>query len=74
MKVGDLVRKLSASRAREEAGLGLVIDVTYKSGPSCVLPQTKEHSRGYKVQWSNEYGTFWASEDKLELVNGLSSR
>jgi len=46
-----------------------VIDVTYKSGPSCALPQTKEHSRGYKVQWSNEYGTFWASEDKLERVS-----
>ena len=69
MKPGDLVMKVLGSRARDEAGLGLVIDVTYKSGPSCALPQTMEHSRGYKVQWSNDYGTFWASEDKLERVS-----
>ena len=69
MKPGDLVLKALGSRARDEAGLGLVIDVTYKSGPSPALPQTMEHSRGYKVQWSNDYGTFWASEDKLERVS-----
>ena len=34
MKPGDLVMKVLGSRARDEAGLGLVIDVTYKSGPS----------------------------------------
>jgi hypothetical protein len=69
MKPGDLVMKVLGSPARDKAGLGLVIDVTYKSGPSCALPQTRKHSRGYKVQWSNDYGTFWASEDKLERVS-----
>ena len=70
MKPGDLVMKVLGSRARDEAGLGLVIDVTYKSGAwRTSLPQTMEHSRGYKVQWSNDYGTFWASEDKLERVS-----
>ena len=69
MKVGDLVVKALGSRSRNDAGLGLVIEVAYRSGPSPALPQTKEHSRGYKVQWSNEYGTFWASEDKLEIVS-----
>ena len=61
MKVGDLVRKVWGSRARDKAGLGLVIDVTFSPG--------RYTPSGYKVQWANEYGTFWASEDKLERVN-----
>ena len=62
MKIGDLVRKVWGSSVRDKAGLGLVIDVAYKSGP---FPDRQ----GYKVQWSSDYGTFWASEDKLERVN-----
>ena len=62
MKIGDLVMKIRTSIAREAAGLGVVLDVAYRSGP---FPT----HRGYKVQWSNDYGTFWAAEDKLELVN-----
>ncbi len=55
MKPGDLVMKVLGSTARDDAGLGLVI----------------EGSAGgyYKVQWSNDYGTFWASKDKLERVS-----
>ena len=62
MKIGDLVMKALGSPSRDDAGLGLVIDTAYRSGP---FPT---HS-GYKVQWSNDYGTFWASEDKLEIIN-----
>jgi hypothetical protein len=54
MKLGDLVMKVLGSTARDDAGLGLVIEVA---------------PGGYKVQWSNDYGTFWASEDKLERVS-----
>ena len=61
MKIGDLVMKAWASRARDKAGLGLVIDVAFSAGR--LMPS------GYKVQWSNDYGTFWASEDKLERVS-----
>ena len=62
MKIGDLVMKIRTSLAREAAGLGVVLDVAYRSGP---FPTRS----GYKGQWSNDYGTFWAAEDKLELVN-----
>ena len=62
MKTGDLVMKALGSPARDEAGLGLVIEVA----PSPVLFPTRS---GYKVQWSNDYGTFWAAEDKLERVS-----
>ena len=62
MKIGDLVRKHCGSYVRDAAGLGLVIEahpglLAGSPGPS------------YKVQWSNDYGTFWASEDKLERVS-----
>ena len=62
MKIGDLVRKVWTSQVRDAAGLGLVIEahaglLAGNPGPS------------YKVQWSNDYGTFWASEDKLERVS-----
>jgi hypothetical protein len=62
MKIGDLVRKACGSYVRDTAGLGLVIEAhagcpSGNPGPS------------YKVQWSNDYGTFWASEDKLERVS-----
>jgi hypothetical protein len=62
VKIGDLVRKVRRSLSRDAAGLGLVVDVAYKSGQ--VPPRA-----GYKVQWSNNYGTFWASEDKLEIIS-----
>ena len=62
MKIGDLVMKALGSTSRDDAGLGLVIEVAYKSGP---FPTAS----GYKGQWSNDYGTFWASEGKLERVS-----
>ena len=58
MKIGDLVRKVWGSRVRDAAGLGLVIEA-YAGG----------QAPSYKVQWSSDYGTFWASEDKLERVS-----
>ena len=58
MKIGDLVRKIWSSQVREAAGLGLVIEV---------FAGTQAPS--YKVQWSDDYGTFWTFGDKLELVN-----
>jgi len=61
MKIGDLVMKALSSRARDKAGLGLVIDVAFSAGR--LMPS------GYKVQWSKEYGTFWASGDLLERVS-----
>ena len=61
MKIGDLVRKVWGSRVRDKAGLGLVIEA-YTKPSSGQAPS-------YKVQWSSDYGTFWASEDKLERVN-----
>ncbi len=63
MKIGDLVMKALGSTARDDAGLGVVLDVAYRSGLS------SGSRSGYKVQWSNDYGTFWASEDKLERVS-----
>ena len=60
MKIGDLVRKVWGSQVRDKAGLGLVIEAS----PGLTSP-----APSYKVQWSGDYGTFWASEDKLELVN-----
>ena len=62
MKPGDLVMKALGSRSRNDAGLGLVIEVAYK-------PSLFPTRSGYKVQWSNDYGTFWAAEDKLERVS-----
>ena len=62
MKIGDLVMKPLGSTTRDDAGLGLVIEVAYKPGLGMA-------GSGYKVQWSNDYGTYWASEDKLERVN-----
>jgi len=61
VKIGDLVMKQRNSSSREEAGLGLVIGVVKDDG--LFAP------RGYKVRWSNDYGTFWASEEKLEVIN-----
>ena len=61
MKIGDLVRKVWGSPARDKAGLGVVIEVAFSAG--------RHTPSGHKVQWSNDYGTFWASKDKLELVN-----
>lgn len=61
MKPGDLVRKVRRSLCREAAGLGLVIDVAN--------PEDRHVHGGYKVQWSNDYGTFWTSEDKLEIIS-----
>ena len=61
MKIGDLVMKALSSPARDKAGLGLVIDVAFSAG--------RHTPSGYKVQWSKEYGTFWASEDLLERVS-----
>ena len=61
MKIGDLVKKVLGSGLREGAGLGLVVDISYKSGD---LPR-----QGYKVQWSNDYGTFWTTEERLERVS-----
>jgi len=63
MKIGDLVMKPLGSTTRDDAGLGLVIEVAFRAG---------EHTpSGYKVQWSNDYGTFWASasEGILERVS-----
>ena len=62
MKIGDLVMKPLGSTTRDDAGLGLVIEIVYKPGLGMA-------GSGYKVQWSNDYGTYWASEDKLERVN-----
>ena len=62
MKIGDLVMKPLGSFCRDDAGLGLVVEILEKPG----LFPTRS---GYKVQWSNDYGIFWASEDKLERVN-----
>mgnify|MGYP003147850723 CR=1 FL=1 len=64
MKIGDLVMKVKTSLARDTAGLGVVLDITYMSPAA-----TRGNPRGYKVQWSNNYGTFWAAEDRLELLN-----
>jgi len=61
VKIGDLVMKQRNSSSREDAGLGLVIGIVKDDG--LFAP------RGYKVRWSNDYGTFWASEEKLERVN-----
>ena len=62
MKTGDLVMKPLGILCRDDAGLRLVIEVAYK-------PSLFPTRSGYKVQWSNDYGTFWASEDKLERVS-----
>jgi hypothetical protein len=62
MKIGDLVRKALGSDVRDAAGLGLVIEA-YAGTPA------GNPGPSYKVQWSDDYGTFWASEDKLERVN-----
>ena len=62
MKIGDLVMKPLGSLCRDDAGLGLVVEILEKPG----LFPTRS---GCKVQWSNDYGTYWASEDKLERVN-----
>jgi len=64
VKVGDLVMKAKTSGVRDAAGFGIVIDTVYKSGG-----QYRPNGRGCKVRWSNDYGTFWAAEDKLELIN-----
>ena len=61
MNIGDLVKKALGSAVREPAGLGLVVDISYTSSD---LPR-----QGYKVQWSNDYGTFWTTEDRLERVS-----
>ena len=61
MKIGDLVIKALGSPSRDDAGLGLVIEVAFSAG--------RHTPSGYKVQWSNDYGTFWASKDLLERVN-----
>jgi len=61
VKIGDLVMKQRNSSSREDAGLGLVIGIVHDD--PLFTP------RGYKVRWSNDYGTFWASEEKLERVN-----
>ena len=62
MKIGDLVMKALGSNARADAGLGLVVEILEKPGLGMA-------GSGCKVQWSNDYGTYWASEDKLERVN-----
>ena len=61
MRIGDLVMKVLGSPARDKAGLGVVIEVAFSAG--------RHTPSGHKVQWSNDYGTFWASEDKLERVS-----
>lgn len=61
MKVGDLVVKALGSPTRDTAGLGLVIEVAFSAG--------RHTPSGFKVQWSNDYGTFWASKDTLERVS-----
>jgi hypothetical protein len=62
MKIGDLVRKVWTSQVRDAAGLGLVIEA--HAGTPAGNP-----GPSYKVQWSNDYGIFWTSEDKLERVS-----
>jgi hypothetical protein len=57
MKIGDLVRKACGSYVRDAAGLGLVIEA-FAGGPE----------PSYRVQWSNDYGTFWTFGDKLERI------
>ena len=66
MKVGDVVKKAPravhqnlASWGGHTPGLGIVIEVE----PS--FP----NSNSYRVLWSNDYGTFWTSKDKLEIVS-----
>jgi len=61
VKIGDLVMKQRNSSSRDDAGLGLVIEVAFSAG--------RHTPSGYKVQWSNDYGTFWASKDLLERVS-----
>ena len=62
MKIGDLVRKLTDPENDLEAGLGLIIMVARDAA-------VDRHQARYKIQWSNNYGTFWAPEDKLEIVS-----
>ena len=69
MKIGDLVRKVWPSQVRDAAGLGLVIEVYAGTPAESAGFVRKPLSPSYKVQWSDDYGTFWASEDKLERVN-----
>lgn len=53
MKIGDLVRRYSATR------LGIVIEV---AGEDHSLQYIK-------VRWDGEYGTFWTSRKTVEVLS-----
>lgn len=55
MKVGDLVKKKNMHHYNKDAGLGLIIRV---AGHDLI-----------QVQWANDYGTFWTTENNVELVS-----
>jgi len=60
VKIGDLVMK--RSNLRELAGIGIVIMVANDAA-------VDRHQARYKIQWSNNYGTFWAPENDVKVVS-----
>jgi len=55
VKVGDLVKKRDRFDYSKDAGLGLIIRV---AGHDLI-----------QVQWADDYGTFWTTENHVELIS-----
>ena len=69
MKVGDMVKRIEVdSHGNDVVRIGIIVDTMF-SNPTCTIPR---HDYTYKVHWLGDYGTFWDTAKRLEVISEVS--
>ena len=66
VKVGDMVKRNEVDpRGNDFVRIGIIVDTTFRN-PTFPVPQ---HHHAYKVCWLGDYGTFWDTAKRLEVIS-----
>jgi hypothetical protein len=66
VKVGDMVKRNEVDpRGNDFVRIGIIVDTMF-SNPTCTIPR---HGYTYKVRWLGDYGTFWDTARRLEVIS-----
>jgi len=66
VKVGDMVKRNEVDpRGNDFVRIGIIVDTMF-SNPTFPVPQ---HHHVYKVRWLGDYGTFWDTAKRLEVIS-----
>ena len=52
-------------RGNDFVRIGIIVDTMF-SNPACTIPR---HGYTYKVRWLGDYGTFWDTARRLEVIS-----